>query len=204
MKTKIKFIFFVSFVLCIVSSLVYGYIYFKLLDDKASVTALFDQINKDRKSLDNLKKIEVDFARTLSESDSLEKLLVKKGEVVDLIQSLELIMAQSKVEGAVDSVSEIDKDSDKLSLTLNMRGDWNNIMKMYGLLEKLPYKSVINSSSLSFGATSIKGKTPKVPEVSKDEWQLSVMMDVYVFEEGHNDVDTNIEQNPEPTNQDEE
>lgn len=200
MKTRVKIIFFASLILCVISGLTYGYIYSMLLSDKASVTSLFNQISKDQKSLNNLKEVEVDFAQTLNKSDSLEKLLVKRGEVVDFIQSLESIMAETKVEGAVDSVTEVNEGSDKLSLTLNMRGDWNSVMKMYGLLERLPYKSVINSSSLSFGATPIKKQATKTPAVTKDEWQLSVMMDVYVFSDGQ----VKEEQKPEPKKQDEE
>lgn len=181
MKNKINLMFMVGAIGVLISAGLYFYLYLELLNNMTEALSLHDKLIEHEKTLSDLDKIEQNLNTTLIKSDKLSTLFVKPDIVVDFIQEVETIFKESGVSGEVTSVSEEtftlsdNNEQKRLLIVLSAGGDWNSLLKLVGLLERLPNKSTIE------GVNLVNSKSEKISEdlkgvISTNEWGLKVKM----------------------------
>ena len=180
-KTTTNIVFISSAMALVVSALAYGYLLLVFSNMRTNIKDLYDTHAESKAVLAELNKVEQNLKATLASRDRLLSLLVRQESIVDFIQTLEALMKKAGITGSVDTVSEEPISGDgasnkeKLLVALSASGSWQGIVKFVGLLEKIPYKSAINSLSISYTETDTKGKDGKVI-ASKGEWQVEAKM----------------------------
>lgn len=185
MKNKINLIFGISIISALVCASLYFYFYFRLLNSQEEVMTLHTKSLESKKNLDDLNKIENNLNKTLSESNKLNVLFVQKDAVVSFIQSVEKIFRDVQVSGEVSSVSEEKftptdgSEQTKILTTLTVQGDWNNLIKLVGLLEQLPYRSTVEGVTFTNEKKEITKRDSKEVQVKK-QWELKVRMYVWL------------------------
>jgi hypothetical protein len=185
MKNKINLIFGISIISALACASLYFYFYFRLLNSQEEVMALHTKSLESKKNLEDLNKIENNLNKTLAESNKLNILFVQKDAAVSFIQNIEKIFKEVQVIGEVSSVSEekfthIDGGEQvKILTVLAVQGDWNNLIKLVGLLEQLPYRSTIEGVTFINDKREITKKDSKEVQAKK-QWELKVRMYVWL------------------------
>lgn len=198
MNRKIITLLIVSTTSAILSAGVYVYVHKNLSDNQREVSDLYTKSLELKSELDELHNIESNLKETLVYGNRLSQLFIKPDFVVDFIQSVESVLNTGGATGSVESVSEYtspDLDSvgkEKLHLVIGASGDWSSLNKVIALLERLPYRSSIESFSLVYGKVD---KTPKSSKekITVDEWKLKV--DMFVWAVKPDEVDQTGEVN---------
>ncbi len=202
MKDKTNIILAIVITSTILGSGVYLFLYTKLLNNELEVLALHSKLNEEERELSDFEKNEKNLDTTIIKSDKLNILFVKPDAVVDFIQKVESVFKVAGVYGEVSSVSE-EKfstssigEQGRLLVTLNAGGDWNGLIKLVGLLERLPYRSTVQGLNL------ISNKSDKVSANSKDvvttkEWGLKVRMHVWLTPVKNNNPEMETQINEE-------
>lgn len=182
----------------------YFYVYSTLAANMDEVAVYYKESSEAKTKLKNLQETELNLKKTISYGDRISLLFLRQESIVEFIQTVEGLFSAMNVEGAVDSVSEQkspELDSvgkEKLQVVISAHGDWSGLVNLLGLLEKLPYKSTVNSFSLVYEkADRDRGGDKKAPEVK--EWRLKVDMTVWIIKKAEEEAakdnqktDTNI------------
>lgn len=181
MKNTPPFLLYFSIFIFFVSGGLYVYLYINLKNNTKIIAEVFDDIQKDKSTLVYLDKIDSDFTKINEEGKYIDTLLVKKDNAVPFIQSVETLMKDVSVGGAVDSVVE---KEDGLLMTIKMNGGWQNIVKAIGLIEKLPYKATLSSVNMFYGEDQ---KAKKQASSTKSQnWQAVVLLNASVVNKDAN------------------
>ncbi len=173
---KTKLVLILSLLTLLMSAALYGYLYISFMHLKGAAEELKVKTAESKSTYDELAKIKDNLKDTLGTEDRLRSLFVAPDAVVDFIQLLESVMKTAGVTGGVQDVTEatnaeLDLAGKKeLHLSLVVTGSWNGVLKLESLLEKIPYKSTINSVSMKYGSS----------DKSAGSWQETVMMTVLV------------------------
>lgn len=181
MKNKVNIIFIISILGAIISGSLYSFFYVKLMNDEKSAILLQNKFIENESVLKDLDKIERNLNVTLNESEKINILFVQPDAVVIFIQKVEDIFKQTGVAGEVASVSEeklstLDAGDQKRILTvLSAEGDWNDLTKLLGLLEKLPYRSTIDSMTMTNNKKETKSEDSESTVLTK-KWTMKVRM----------------------------
>jgi hypothetical protein len=202
MNKRLNIIFILTLSTAIITAGLYVYFYNTLAGNKQEANNFYTESKASQAKLKNLDNIEQNLKKTIVDGDKISALFVRQDSIVDLIQNIENLMKDTGVTGSVDSVSEdttIELDAlgkEKLNMVITANGKWSGMVNLLGLLEKLPYKSTINSFSL------INTKTEETVVAGKKtggirEWQLKTGMVVWAIK---NAKDTNVPDNNEVNN----
>ncbi len=147
-------------------------------------------------TLGNLDIIEQNLKGTVENGDRIAALFLGQDSIVDFIQTIESVMKDVGVSGSVDSVveqsfPELDASGkEKINMVISAEGDWSGLVNLLGLLERLPYKSTVNSFSLRYADVMVEATKKKAASTTK-VWQLKVNLDVWAIKK--------IDTNPLPT-----
>ncbi|MFA6050673.1 MAG: hypothetical protein WC761_05770 [Candidatus Paceibacterota bacterium] len=166
-----------SLVALLTSAGLYAYLYFSFTNLKNEISDLHKKTAESKATYDELAKVKENLKTTLGTQDRLSSLFVDDDSIVDFIQVLEDVMDTANVTGAVENVTEelvpdLDKvGKKKLHLTLVVSGNWNSVLKFQGLLEKIPFKALIDSANMRY----IERET-----AAGSEWEETVNITVLV------------------------
>lgn len=155
-RTTTNIIFLISLSLLVFSGALYAYLYFSFENVAAGTAKLYEETEESRASYEELTKVKENLKTTLGAKNRLESLFIKQDSIVDFIQVIELMMKTNGVSGSVENVSEVQTPElsaigkEELHVSLAISGDWNNVLKFQGLLEKIPYKTTINAANLTY------------------------------------------------------
>ncbi len=173
-----------SLILAFLSALIYAYFYNSLNESKKDVANFYEATRAAEVKLKNLQDIEQNLRVTVAEGETVSALFLRHDSIVNFIQTIEGLMKEVGVTGSVDSVTEdssVESNApgkEKLTLVISSNGKWSGMVNLLGLLERLPYKSTINSFTL----TNVKTEDSIVNGKKKSgvrEWQLKVGMIVW-------------------------
>lgn len=181
-RTTTNIVFLSSLAALVAAALAYGYLLLVFSHMRANIKDLYGTHAESKSALAELNKVEQNLKATLASRDRLLSLLVKQESIVDFIQTLEALMRQAGLSGSVETVSEepitsenAPSNKEKLLVSLSAKGSFQSAVKFAGLLEKIPYKSAVNSFSVSYATTETKDKSGKII-ASKGEWQVTAKM----------------------------
>lgn len=202
MNKKLNIIFLLTLSTAIITGGLYAYFYNSLAASKLVAFNFYTESKTSEAKLKNLDNIERNLKKTIVDGDKISALFVRQDSIVNLIQNIENLMKDVDVLGSVDSVSEdttAELDAlgkEKLNMIISANGKWSGIVNLLGLIERLPYKSTINSFSL------INSKTEETVVAGKKksgirEWQLKTGMVVWAIK---NQKDANVSESGEVNN----
>ncbi|MDB5204772.1 MAG: hypothetical protein JWP09_800 [Candidatus Taylorbacteria bacterium] len=184
MKNKLNIL--IVFVLLITASSAGFYFYF--YNALGSYQQEAEDLKTKSKTLDstlgNLDIIEQNLKGTVENGDKIAALFLGQDSIVDFIQNIEDLMKGVGVSGSVDSVveqavPELDAaGKEKINMVVSAQGDWSGLINLLGLLERLPYKSTVNSFSLRYADVVVEATKKKAASTNK-VWQLKVNLDVW-------------------------
>jgi hypothetical protein len=167
----------------IISSISYVYVYRSLDANMIEVKKSESEVHASKLKLRELQEIELNLKKTVAYGNSISSVFLDQESIVDFIQVIEEIYSSLGLIGAVDSVIEEQSGESavlgkgRLQIAVSAHGDWTKLVTLVGLLERLPYKSTINSVSLIYDKLSKEeGKTSGATKV----WQLKINMTVWV------------------------
>ncbi len=166
------------------SSGLYIYFYNSLASNKAEAGDLKSKSQTLESTLKSLDVIEQNLKGTVEDGNKISELFLGQDSIVDFIQMIEGLMKNVDVTGSVDSVVEQNTPEldalgkEKINMVVSAKGNWSGLINLLGLLERLPYKSTVNSFSLRNDEVTLeatKGKTATTTKV----WKLQVNLDVW-------------------------
>ncbi len=165
----------------VVCSAVYYFLYNSHQRLNNDLGKLISKTAEDRSKVNELQRIEKNLNVTLGDESRLSSVFVSQDMIADFIQALEKLMKQNNLSGSVDTVSEDHSPElsplkkEYLTMTLSANGSWSNIMRFEGMLEKILYKTVIDSVNLNYGSDSGKDSGAKV-----GAWKIVVALKAIV------------------------
>jgi hypothetical protein len=170
-----------SLTVFLISAIAYYCLYFAYKNLGTELSTLNAKSSDDKARLEQLQTIEDNLKVTLDDKDRLSALLIKSDGVVDFIQYLESTMKKLHLTGAIDSVAEEhpqeleSTDKQKLNIALSAVGNWPSVVKFVGLIEKLPYKSAIDSFALTHSIGDVTDASgTKISTLTN--WKVSLRM----------------------------
>jgi len=130
----------------------------------------------------SVSKEEINFlAQKNAEATTAEKIIndlfVNKANIVTFVNYLEILGTDSNIEVTVKNVNVVEKDKNKISVSLLVRGKYEDIMKLLKLLDNAPYyihitKVFLNKEeSQPIATTTLNTKDAKVITVESPMWQ---------------------------------
>jgi hypothetical protein len=184
MKNRLNILLIVCLLFAVASVGVYSYIYKKLNEFKQDVVSSNLKIETEERNLSDLEKSEKNLKTITAQGERLSLLYIEHENIVDFIQMIESIIKTNKLVGQVVSVSEVASqeleyvNKEKLLLAINARGEWADIYKLVGLLEKLPFKSSVDSVSLinSKPDKAVLNVVDKTQTIQKKGWEVNIKM----------------------------
>lgn len=185
MTKKLNLTLILTLLTAILTAGLYVYFYNSLAKNKLEANTFYAESKAFKIKLNNLQNVEQNLKKTIVDGDRISSLFVRQDSIVDFIQNVEDLMKSAGVSGSVDSVaeessSELDTlGKQKLNMVISANGKWEGVVNLLGLLERLPYKSTINSFSL-INAKS-EEMTADKKTISKTEWQLKTGMVVWAI-----------------------
>lgn len=180
-----KAVLILSITMLITSALVYGYMIYMFKDLLAGMPGQYSTNAQSSATLGELNRVEQNLKDTLASKERLTALFVKQSAVADFIQMLELVIKKANLVGSVDSVSEEQIEGGKvankakLAVSITANGEWQDVLRFAGLIERIPYKSTVDSISFSPAKQAQDATNKKV--ISKGGWQISVKMHVMML-----------------------
>jgi Tfp pilus assembly protein PilO len=185
MKNKTTTILILSILVFLVSASGYALMLYSFNNLETELEGLYQTSANGKARLAELKRIEDNLKSTLAGRDRLALLFIKQEGIVDFISEIESTIKSLGLKGEIESVSEETteelavKEKENLNITLSASGSWNGVVKLVGLLEKLPYKATVDNVSLKYGEK--KQESGNKPIVSAGPtWQISLSMHALV------------------------
>lgn len=185
MDKKIKSLIMISTIGALCAGGLYAYVYLKLKTNMVEVSTYYTELSDAKARFANLQEIEMNLRKTISYGDRISILFLKQESIVEFIQTVEGLMSSVGVQGSVDSVVEETSDElsglnkEKLQVVVSATGNWSGLVNLLGLLEKLPYKSTVNSFSLI--NEKVKQEKGDTKQSDIKVWQLKVNITVWVI-----------------------
>ncbi len=198
MNKRLNLFFILSLISVILSVSLYVYFYNNLTKSKVDVSNYHNRVSEAKAKLENLQTIEKNLKNTIEEGDVIASLFLRSNSVAEFIQTIEGLIRETGLQGSVDSVTEITSSDldvvgkEKLSLVIGANGKWSGMVNLLGLLERLPYKSTIDSFTL-VNSKSEDTVTNEKKKIGVKEWHLKVGMMVWAEKK------TLEESDPKPT-----
>ncbi len=194
MTKKLNLTLILTLLTAILTAGLYIYFYNSLAKNKLEVNKFYSESKAFKIKLNNLQNVEQNLKKTIVDGDRISSLFVRQDSIVDFIQNIEDLMKSAGVSGSVDSVAEETSPEldalgkQKLNMVISANGEWEGAVNLLGLLERLPYKSTINSFSLI--NTKSEEKTADKKTISKTEWRLKTGMVVWAIKNQKDSGDT--------------
>jgi hypothetical protein len=187
MKRNLNILLILCILLTTASVGVYVYLFKKINQFKSDVVVINQKILTEEANLKNLETAEKNLKTIVDEGDKLATLYIDHENIVDFIQMVESLIKKGNLIGQVVSVSDVasqDLDymnKEKLMLVINAKGDWLDVYKLVGLLEKLPYKASVENVGLTYSRKDkiINAPDSKVEFAPKEVWETNIKMYVW-------------------------
>jgi Tfp pilus assembly protein PilO len=180
MKNKSSTILIISIIILLLCASGYFVFLFSFNSIRDDLDGMYSQSANQKARLSELQKIENNLKITLADKDKLASLFVKQESIVDFIQGIEATMKKLHLSGSIDSVAEENPpeldgtDKEKLNISLSASGNFGDVVKFAGLVEKLPFKSTVDSMNLAYGASDVNIQATK--GASQLVWKISINM----------------------------
>lgn len=158
---------------------VYGYMYYRLEVSAQKILDSQSIIQSNELARQREKSFLETYKATATKWSSLQDLFIQSNKVVDFIEIVESYGPLTKTELAISSISADNLDNSpagkegKIQMHINVKGQWNSVMRVLSLLENLPYKSTISNFRANANVnSSAKGSEPK------SVWDMSLDLQV--------------------------
>lgn len=182
MKKKITILIFLIITFCILVGL-YVWLVLKIQNTLASVEGFYSDIALSQTKDTSLQNLNRNSRTIIKEDAEIQSLFVQDQSAPDFIQSIETMMQDLKIDGAIKSVSNEQEpeltplSKDELEVSIEADSSYSNLLNFVSLLENLPYKSYVTSVSLQKN-TETDQKTGAVIITKNAPWILDVTLNV--------------------------
>lgn len=123
--------------------------------------------------------------KSLNELAGLEELSLSQDKLVGFIENLEELAKSMNLEIKIISVdSEPGKGADnpdKIHFKIETSGNWSNNMKFLHAIEYLPFRTMINNTSLSSKSPNNNLNFSTTTSANINNWKLNTDLAVYSF-----------------------
>jgi|GEM_PF-1076526 len=146
-KTNFILIFSSVIFIIFIASFVY---FFNIIKNKNKhISAIVSALDKKVKDKENLEKLRSRASELEDLSNKINSYIVDTNKVDTFVEYLEKVGIDNGVSLVVTNVDIVKNDKNKISVILNIKGDFSNIMKLLFYLEYSPYYISINSLSIN-------------------------------------------------------
>ncbi len=161
----------------------YVWLVLKIQNTLASVEGFYSDIALSQTKDTSLQNLNRNSRTIIKEDAEIQSLFVQDQSAPDFIQSIETMMQDLKIDGAIKSVSNEQEpeltplSKDELEVSIEADSSYSNLLNFVSLLENLPYKSYVTSVSLQKN-TETDQKTGAVIITKNAPWILDVTLNV--------------------------
>lgn len=170
-----------------------GMLFFVIIPMQSQIKTISEEISVEKESLEQKSFLGQNIEKNISELSKVKKStklinsFIASNQELSFIESLEQAAAELSISQKID-VGEIEggeNENKKLSLTIDLQGDYVSLLKYLALLERSDYYININSLTMKkSGATVLKRNTViedfgEIPSI-KNNLSLSIKANAYL------------------------
>ena len=158
----------------------YIYLYTRIERKSDSIQAIVVEIENEKKSQENILGLKRSIVLTEQKNEILNSNFVTEDKVVDFIESVESVAQETNVEVEIFSIQQGEQIGKQgLYVSLDAKGDFENVTQFMLLMENMPYYLVINSVILNTqknNPVSVNSdpKVVKTVVTQKPQWNAKI------------------------------
>lgn len=164
---------------------IYGYMYYRIEISAQKIIDAQSIIQSNELAKKREKNFLDTYKATASKWSSLQDFFVRSNDVVSFIEIIESYGPLTKTDVAISAISADNFDNapvgkeGKIQMHINVKGQWNSVMRVLSLIESLPYKSSISN----FRANASVNSSAKKDEI-KSVWEIALDLQVAMISVG--------------------
>lgn len=156
MKSKFFATIFILFLLVILVSAGWFYVFAKISSGRKEILELRKNIMRSEKKMVDEKSLVVFLEGVKKEKGLIESVFLKEDDLIRLIKGLESIGESSGVSLKISAISTEKGESSKPVISFSAQGEFEQVFKYFYFLENLPY--LITIDKVSFQNTEANGE----------------------------------------------
>lgn len=152
--------------------------FFKIIKNKNNHTsAVVIALEKKIADKENINTLTQKMDELLNTNKKINGYLVETSKVYIFVEYLENLGVENNVELVVDSVDIPKNEKNKILATLNIIGNFSDVMKTIDTIENSPYNITMSSSYIS-KEIILSDNTQKLPISTQTSWQVNLKFSV--------------------------